>query len=80
MILERLRFLFLIRLKVGVDDYVASQISEDDFNFLKDLAGKAGKDLTADVLLKFIIAYEDSGRASIPELALELALADVIQN
>jgi len=78
LILERLRFLFLIRLKAGMDSYIAEQVSEDDFNFLKTLADKVGKELTANVLLRFITAYEDSGRTSIPELALELALADSI--
>lgn len=78
LILERLRFLFLLRLKAGMDEYIKKQISEDDFAFLKNLADKAGKDLTSDTLLTFIEAYESSGRTSIPELALELALADSI--
>ncbi len=78
LILERLRFLFLLRLKAGMNDYIKKQISEDDFAFLKSLAEKAGPSLTAEVLLRFITAYEDSGRTSIPELALELALADSI--
>jgi DNA polymerase III subunit gamma/tau len=79
LILERLRFLFLLRLKAGMDEYIKSQISEDDFNFLKSLAEKAGPNLTSDTLLKFIEAYESSGRTSIPELALEIALADSIK-
>jgi len=78
LILERLRFLFLLRLKAGMDEYIGNKVSEDDFKFLKNLAEKAGADLTADVLLRFIRAYEDSGRTSIPELALELALTDVV--
>jgi DNA polymerase III subunit gamma/tau len=78
LILERLRFLFLLRLKAGMDEYITKRVSEDDFKFLKTLADKAGPDLTASVLLRFIRAYEDSGRTSIPELALELALADSI--
>ena len=79
LILERLRFLFLLRLKAGMDEYISEQVSEDDFKFLKDLVAKAGPSLTADILLRFITAYEDSGRTSIPELALELALADSIK-
>lgn len=78
LILERMRFLFLLRLKAGMDSYIEEETSEDDFKFLKNLAEKAGKDLTAETLLRFITAYEDSGRTSIPELALELALADSI--
>jgi DNA polymerase III subunit gamma/tau len=76
LILEHLRFLFLIRLKAGVDDYILRESSEDDFNFLKTLAGKADKSLTSDILLKFIDAAESSGRSSIPELPLEIALAE----
>jgi DNA polymerase-3 subunit gamma/tau len=78
LILERLRFLFLLRLKAGMDEYIKSQVSEDDFQFLSDLAAKAGPNLNSDVLLRFITAYEDTGRTAIPELALELALADSI--
>ena len=78
LILERLRFLFLLRLKAGMDEYISKQVSEDDFTYLKDLAAKAGKDLTSDVLIKFIEAYENSGRTSIPELALEIALTDSV--
>lgn len=79
LILERMRFLFLIRLKAGMDNYISGEVSEDDFLFLKELGSKAGKDLTSEVLLKFIEAYENAGRTSIPELSLELALADIIQ-
>lgn len=78
LILERLRFLFLLRLKAGMDDYIKDQVSEDDFEFLKTLVAKADSGLTAETLLRFITAYEHSGRTSIPELALELALADSI--
>jgi DNA polymerase III subunit gamma/tau len=78
LILERLRFLFLLRLKAGMDTYIEGQVAEDDYKFLKGLAEKAGPDLTSDVLLKFITAYEETGRTTIPELALELAFTDVV--
>lgn len=78
LILERLRFLFLLRLKANMDDYIKKEVSEDDFKFLHNLSLKAGSDLTGNTLLRFIQAYEDAGRTSIPELALELALADTL--
>lgn len=78
LILERLRHLFLIRLKAGLDNYILDETSDDDFKFLQDLAGKADKNLTSDILLKFIEASETAGRSSIPELSLELALSDSI--
>ncbi|HEY4528556.1 MAG TPA: DNA polymerase III subunit gamma/tau [Candidatus Paceibacterota bacterium] len=80
LILERLRFLFLLRLKAGMDEYIKHQVSEDDFKFLADLAAKAPKTLTSETLIKFIEAYENSGRTSIPELALEIALTDCIKS
>jgi DNA polymerase III gamma/tau subunit len=79
LILEKLRLLFLLRLKAGMDDVIKENVSEDDFKFLKNLAEKAGPNLTADILIKFIDAYENSGRTSIPELALELALIESLK-
>jgi DNA polymerase III subunit gamma/tau len=78
LILESLRYLFLVRLKAGLDDYILDETSEDDFKFLKDLALKADRSLTSDILLKFIEASESAGRTSIPELPLEIALAESI--
>lgn len=79
MILERLRFIFLLRLKAGMDKYIEENVSEDDFKFLKDLASTAGPDLTSEILIRFITASEDAGRTSLPDLALELALADTVK-
>jgi len=79
MILERLRFVFLLRLKAGMDKYIEESVSEDDFKFLKNLALTAGPDLTSETLVRFITASEDAGRTSIPALALELALADIVK-
>lgn len=79
LVLEELRFLFLLRLRPSMEKTLSEHVSEDDLKILKDLAAKAGPDLTADTLLKFIEAYESSGRTSIPELALELALTNSIK-
>jgi DNA polymerase-3 subunit gamma/tau len=78
MILERLRFLFLMRLKAGMEESIKALVSEEDFALLASLVAKADKNLTSDVLVRFIEAYEEAGRSSIPELSLELALANSI--
>ncbi len=78
MILERLRFVFLLRLKAGMDKYIEDSVGEDDFKFLQTLSKEAGPSLTSVTLLRFITASEDAGRTSIPALALELALSDTI--
>lgn len=79
LILERLRYLFLLRLKAGMEDYISSETSDDEFEFLKALAFKPAKHLTSEVLLRFIEASEQSGRSSIPELPLEIALVESIK-
>ena len=38
MILERLRFVFLLRLKAGMDKYIEDSVGEDDFKFLQTLS------------------------------------------
>lgn len=78
LILEQMRFLFLLRLRAGMDEYIKEETSEDDYKFLKDLATKADKSFTAEVLVKFIEALEASGRAAIPDLPLEIALTETI--
>ena len=79
LILENLRYLFLLRLRAGLDEHILAETSEDDFNFIKGLAAKADKTLTAEILLKFIDAAESSGRSTIPELPLEIALSESIK-
>ncbi|MBX4199899.1 DNA polymerase III subunit gamma/tau [Candidatus Parcubacteria bacterium] len=79
MILERMRFLFLLRLKAGLENHILAETSEDDFEFLKKLAGEANGSLTSETLVRFIEAFENSGRSTLPELSLELALTDSIK-
>ncbi|MBX4189413.1 DNA polymerase III subunit gamma/tau [Candidatus Parcubacteria bacterium] len=79
LILERLRFLFLLRLKAGMDEYIVRETSADDAAFLKALSERAGASLTAATLLAFIEALETADRTAIPGLSLEIALANSIK-
>ncbi len=79
LILEKLRFLFLMRLKAGVEAQILNETSEDEVAFLKTLATRAGPTLTGETLLAFIEAVETADRTSIPGLSLELALAHSIK-
>ncbi len=80
LILERLRFLFLLRLKAGMEEYIARESSEDQLKALKVLTERAGVNLTATTLLAFIAALEQADRTAIPGLSLELALAETIKH
>jgi DNA polymerase III subunit gamma/tau len=79
LVLERLRFLFLIRLKAGMEAHILKETSEDDVKALQELAAKAGPKLTATTILAFIKALESADVGGIPGLSLELALAETIQ-
>lgn len=76
LVLKHLRFVFLLRLKANLDSYILDETSDDEFKFLKDLAEKADKSLTSDVLLRFIDAADKTSRTTLPELALEIALSE----
>ncbi len=78
LILEHLRFLFLIRLKAGLDKNIEEETSEDEFKLLKILGDKPAKHLTATILVKFIEAVDSVSTTTIPELPLEIALAESI--
>lgn len=78
LLLENMRYIFLLRLKAGMEEYILRETSEDDFNILKDLADRADKSLTSEVLVRFIDAVDSIPHTTIPELTLELALADSI--
>lgn len=77
LILEKLRFVLLLRFDKTMSEGIASRVSEEDFKWLSDLAGKA-ININSNVLLKFLEAYEHLGKTHIPELPLELALVEVV--
>lgn len=77
LILEKLRFVLLLRFDKTMSQNIAERVSEEDFVLLNSLAGKA-TNINSQVLIKFLEAYDHLGKTHISELPLELALVEVV--
>lgn len=78
MVLQKLRFILLLKFSAGMDEIMKEEVSEEDFSFLKDLSVKKEANISSGVLLEMLNAYDNSGKAYIPELPLELALVKIL--
>lgn len=77
LLLEKLRFIFLIQNAASSASAVKPQVSADDWSFLEQQAAK--KLLTPAMLAIILKAVDDVSRANIPSLPLELAVVEVCQ-
>lgn len=80
LVLQKLRFILLLRYAKGMAEEIAEEVSPEDFAFLKKLAD--GKSAPADnissrLLSELLAAYDAVGRAYIPALPIELALIKI---
>jgi hypothetical protein len=78
LVLQKMRFAMLLKFAAGMDQTIKEEVSEEDFNFLKDLSSKKDANISSGVLLQMLEAYDNTGRAYIPELPLELALVKIL--
>jgi len=79
LLLERARFVLLLRFSKGSEEMIKSRLSPDVFDRLKNLAGPSGEKINSDTLLKLITAFESVGKSFVPELPLELALVEIVE-
>jgi len=80
MILEKLRFILLLRVSKDreIEEYIKGSVSEEEFAKLKALAAAPNSGITSGALLELINSYDLVGRSFIPELPLELALVKLL--
>ena len=75
LILERMRFIFLLTNSPGSKALVKDRVSADDFAFIeKQCATKA---VTSAMMVALLEAADTVGRAAIASLPLELAVVKV---
>ncbi len=79
LVLQKLRFALLLRFGAGMEEEIHGEISDEDFDFLKKLSTDKSAKLNSQTLLELLNAYDNVGRAHIPELPLELALAKIVR-
>jgi len=58
---------------------IKEEVSTEDFEFLKKLAGEKESRITSAVLLEFLNVYDLIGVAVLPQLPLELAVIKLCQ-
>jgi DNA polymerase III subunit gamma/tau len=80
LILHKARSVMLIKYAPDMEKIISNQFGEEDFIFLKALAGKKDGKIGPMELKALLDAYDDVGRAYIPQLPLELALIKIITN
>lgn len=80
LLLERVRFVLLLRFSKDAEPMIRDRVLPDQFDHLKKLAATPAADsgINSGALLKLLDAFDQIGRAFIPELPLELALIEII--
>ncbi len=77
LVLEKMRFIFLLQNSPSSKDYIKDRISEDDWRFILAQAGNKG--VTAHTLSVLLEAADQIGRARIESLPLELAVLEMVK-
>ncbi|MSR73323.1 DNA polymerase III subunit gamma/tau [Candidatus Parcubacteria bacterium] len=77
MLLEKMRFVLLLRFAPVMEKQISSQVSQEDFAWLKKLSGEKDINISSSVLLEMLTAYENTSRAYIAHLPLEIAIISV---
>ncbi|MFM2357507.1 MAG: hypothetical protein RJA61_244 [Candidatus Parcubacteria bacterium] len=78
LILQKLRFVLLLRFAGDMEKGIKETLSEEDFTFLKGIASDKEVKINSETLIEFLSAYDLIGFASIPELPLELAIIKLV--
>ena len=79
LLLAKLRFVLLLRNAPDMEAAIKEEVSTEDFEFLKKLAGEKESRITSAVLLEFLNVYDLIGVAVLPQLPLELAVIKLCQ-
>jgi DNA polymerase-3 subunit gamma/tau len=72
--LQKLRYALLMRYAKDMVAGIREEIGETDFAFLEKISQDQSANISSQVLLELLDAYEETNRSYIPELPLELAL------
>jgi DNA polymerase-3 subunit gamma/tau len=78
LLLHRLRIVLLLRHTKHMESVIKSEVSEDEFTALSNIAHDTSSKIRASVLRELLGAYEQTSRVHIPQLPLELALVKLL--
>ena len=77
LVLQRMRYLLLLRYAPKMKTRIENSVSEEDFDFLLEVSGNKDNEYNSQTLLVLLKAFDEMKVAFVPELPLELALVDV---
>ncbi len=78
LILEKVRFVLLMRFDPETKQRIKEEFSGDDVKFFEELSGTKGASINSQMLLSLLNAYADTNRAYIKQLPLEIALIELL--
>ena len=79
LVLHKMRTILLLRNLKSAEENLKEQMTDTDFNFLKDLASKKPSKINSDTLLTLLNFYDLVNKAYLPEMVLEVVLGKIIQ-
>ena len=74
LMLQKMRFVLLLKYAKEMKSEIAGEVSEEDFEFLAELSQKTESKINSKTVDAFLIAESQLSHAFIPELPIELAL------
>ena len=74
LILEKMRYILLLRYQKSIKEELAGELSAEDLKLLEKIADDAEHTISSATLAEMLGVYDQIGRSYIPELPLELAL------
>lgn len=78
LILYKLRAILLVKFAKDMEKIIQSELSEDDFKFIKGVAINKDSKINSLVIKEMLEVYEKIGKAHLNQLPLELALIKII--
>ncbi len=79
LLLERVRAVILLRFRQNAHDTILAPFPDSDHELIATLAAEKSSPINSHLLLRLLEAADQTARASIPQLPLELALVEMLQ-
>lgn len=79
LLLERVRAVMLLRNAPSQSENILKNFSKSDADQVKEISGEATSAVNSHMLLRLLQASQETGRVSLPQLPLELAIIEICQ-
>jgi len=80
LVLEKVRMILFIRHAKDLVEKMEEDFSEHDFKFLTEIAGNKDSNINSKTIISLIDAYSQIGYSAVPELPIELALIELVED